>query len=58
MAQLAQGQRLTLPITATQGYYFSTSGAAVVRVTPSNGGAFAVTIGTNETDIGWFGFDA
>ena len=58
MAQLPQGQRLTLPITATQGYYFSTSGAAIVRVTPSNGGAFVVTIGTDETDIGWFGFDA
>ena len=58
MAQLAQGQRLTLPITATQGYYFSTSGAAIVRVTPSNGGAFVVTIGNDETDVGWFGFDA
>lgn len=58
MAQLPQGQRLTLPITATQGYYFSTSGAAIVRVTPSNGGAFVVTIGANETDVGWFGFDA
>lgn len=58
MAQLPQGQRLTLPITATQGYYFSTSGAAIVRVTPSNGGAFVVTIGTDETDVGWFGFDA
>ena len=58
MAQLAQGQRLTLPITGTQGYYFSTSGAAIVRVTPSNGGAFVVTIGNDETDVGWFGFDA
>lgn len=58
MAQLPQGQRLTLPITATQGYYFLTSGAAIVRVTPSNGGAFVVTIGTDETDVGWFGFDA
>lgn len=58
MAQLTQGQRLTLPITATQGYYFSTSGAAIVRVTPSNGGAFVVTIGNDEADVGWFGFDA
>jgi len=58
MAQLPQGQRITLPITATQGYYFSTSGAAIVRVTPSNGGAFVVTIGTNETDVGWYGFPA